>query len=96
MLLRGAALACLLASQTSCAGKTVVRTETVEAKVPVIVSVDERLTKAAAEPKVPAGQLTNDDLVETIKALQAWGRGMVKQLVEIAGLVPTGHVPVKP
>lgn len=88
MLLRGAALACLLASLTSCAGKTVVRTETVEVKVPVTVPVEARLTKVPPEPKVPAGTLINDDLVEAIKALQAWGRGLAKQLGEIAGLVP--------
>lgn len=86
MLLRGAALAFLLASLTSCAGKEIVRTQTVEVKVPVTVPVDERLTNVAPEPKVPAGQLVNDDMAEVIKALQAWGRGLAKQLREIAGL----------
>lgn len=89
MLLRGAALACLLASLTSCASKPpIVRTETVTVETPVIVGVPAELTRAPAEPQVPAGELTNDDLAGVIKALQAWGRGLVGQLREIAGLVP--------
>jgi hypothetical protein len=61
----------------------------------VTVPVEKRLTDVPAEPKVPAGTLTNDDLVEAIKALQAWGRGLAKQLGEIAGLVPAEGVDVE-
>ena len=87
MLRRGAALACLLVSLTSCANKPIVRTETVEVKMPVIVEVPRELTRTAPEPQLPA-DATNDDLADYVDALKAWGRGMVKQLQEIAGLAP--------
>lgn len=88
MLLRGAVLACLLASLASCANKPIVRTETVEVKVPVVVGVPATLTAVRPEPTLPAGEVTNDDMVQLIDALKAWGRGMVGQLREIAGLAP--------
>ena len=89
MLLRGAAIACLLASLTSCAAKApIVRTETVTVETPVIVGVPAELTRVAPEPKLPPGELTNDDLAGVVKALQAWGRGLAGQLREIAGLAP--------
>jgi hypothetical protein len=90
MLLRGAALACLLASLTSCASEApIVRTQTVTVEKPVIVAVDPKLTTVTPEPALPARELTNDDLAAAIKALQAWGRGLAGQLREIAGLAPS-------
>lgn len=88
MLQRGGALACLLALLTSCASKPVVRTETVEVKVPVIVGVPAKLTRVPSEPRLPAGEVTNDGLAEYVDALRAWGRGLAGQLREIAGLAP--------
>lgn len=84
---RGLALACLLLSLTACASKPqTVRTETVTVERPVIVAVPARLTEVPAEPKVPAGELLNEDLADHVDALRAWGRGMARQLREIAGL----------
>ncbi len=90
MLLHGAALACLLVSLSSCASKPVVRTETVEVKVPVLVALDKKLTAVPAEPQLPAGELENDDLAVLIDELRAWGRGLAGKLRKIEGLQPKG------
>lgn len=84
------ALACILLSLTSCASKPAVRTETVEVAVPVIVAVPGDLTEVSAEPVLPDGEIVNDDLVEYIEALRAWGRGLAGKLREIDGLAPGG------
>lgn len=83
---RGAALAFLLLSLTSCASKPIVRTETVTVERPVIVGVPAELVRVPAEPALPPGNLTNDDLADMIDRLRAWGRGMAGQLRKIGGL----------
>lgn len=85
----GAACLFLVGSLTSCASKPIVRTETVEVERPVIVGVPAELTRTPPEPQLPVGAISNDDLADYVDALKAWGRGMVKQLQEIAGLAPT-------
>ena len=89
-LLHGGALAFLIPLLVACAAsKPVVRTETVTVDRPVIVAVPAELTRVAPEPVLPAGPITNDDLADTIKRLQAWGRGLAGQLRKIGGLVPS-------
>lgn len=60
-LLSGAALSCLTASLLGCAGKPLVRTETVEVDRPVVVALDARLTAPVDDAPIPA-RLTNDGL----------------------------------
>lgn len=86
---RGAALLCLTLSLTACAGKELVRTETVEVKVPVLVALDPALTTVEPEPDLPAGAVTNDDVGNLIDALRAWGRGLAGKLTQIADLQPS-------
>jgi hypothetical protein len=90
MLRRGAVLLSLTACLASCASDPVVETRTVEVEVPVIVGVPRALTDVPAEPVLPPGRLTNDDLAAHVDALRAWGRGLAGKLREIAGLVPDG------
>ena len=70
----------------ACASKPVVRTETVEVKVPVITPVPAELTRVQPEPTLPAGEVTNEDLVELIGQLRAWGRDANARLRKIAEL----------
>lgn len=88
MLRCGAALVFLMPWLTSCAssGKPIVRTETVEVAVPVIVAVPRELTSVPPEPVLPAGPLVNEDLANDRDAWQSWGRGLACQLWRIAGL----------
>lgn len=88
MLRRGAALLFLGVWLTACASNPPVETRTVEAKVPVIVTVPPALTDVPAEPKLPAGDVTNDDAADYVDALKAWGRGLAGKLRKIAGLAP--------
>lgn len=87
MLQRGAAVLCLLLSLTACASRPAVRTETVEVRVPVVVSVPDELVAQEPEPRaerLPPGQtscppgappaLANCDLLDLIDRLKAWGR----------------------
>ena len=76
---------------TSCAGKAIVRTETVTVEKPVIVGVPAELTRTASEPALPAGTIDNDDLADHIDALRAWGRDMASRLSKIAGLAPVAQ-----
>lgn len=85
--LRGAASVFLLLSLTACAG-TAVRTETVTVEKPVIVAVPSELTRIPPPPVLPAGPLTNDDIIEDREAWRAWGLGLAEQLRKIAGLAP--------
>lgn len=88
-LLRGAALSCLLLSLGACASnEPLIRTETVEVKVPVLVRLDPKLTAVPPEPDLPAGAATNDDLSNLVDALRAWGRGLAGKLREIEKLQP--------
>ena len=59
--LSGAAPLFLLLSLTACAGKPLVRTETVYVDRPVSVAVDARLTAGVPEAVLPA-RAKNDDL----------------------------------
>jgi hypothetical protein len=84
----GAVSAFLILSLSSCAGKAIVRTDTVTVEKPVIVGVPAELTRTAPEPVLPAGPIDNADLADHIDALRAWGRDMALRLAKIAGLVP--------
>jgi len=78
--------------QLGCASKEpLVRTETVEVKVPVYVRLDPKLTAVPAEPDLPAGPVTNDDIASLVDALRAWGRDMAGKLRKIEGLQPKGQ-----
>lgn len=90
---RGAALLCLALSLTACAGKELVRTETVEVKVPVFVALDPALTAVDPEPDLPPGAVTNEDVGNLVDALRAWGRAAYGKLARIAELQPQGPVP---
>lgn len=61
--------------------------------MPVITPVPAELTRVPPEPKLPAGEVTNEDLAELIEQLRAWGRGMAGQLREISGLEPADPQP---
>lgn len=92
--LSGAALLCLAGSLTACKTcEPIVRTETVEVKVPVLVALDPKLTAVEAEPKLPTGRITNADLVDDRDAWRAWGRGLAGKLREIEGLQPKDGAP---
>ncbi|MDQ8050708.1 hypothetical protein [Luteibacter sp.] len=89
LLLRGAALLSLPLLCVACKTcEPVVRTETVEVKVPVLVRLDPKLTARPAEPRLKAGPVTNDDLANLIDELRAWGRGLAGKLAKIEGLQP--------
>lgn len=48
--------------------------------------VPAELTRVAPEPTLPAGPITNEDLVELIGQLRAWGRDANARLRKIAEL----------
>lgn len=52
----------------------------------MIVAVPAGLTAVPAEPVLPAGELTNEDLAADRDAWRAWGRDLANKLREIAGL----------
>lgn len=85
-LLLGGALACPIALLPACATKPIVRTETVEVKVPVIVPVPAELTRPAREPKLPDGEITNEDMAEFAEQLKAALRDANSRLRKIAEL----------
>lgn len=72
-----------------CANKPIVRTETVEVKVPVLVPLDKRLTEEVAEPKLAPGIVQNNDLADFIDAWRAALRLANRKLREIAGVQPS-------
>lgn len=91
-------LLCLLPWLTSCSHNGPVRTETVEVKVPVLVTLDPALTTREPEPAPPArrckdaaGRATvcNGVLAEAIDALRAWGRRGWARVDAIRALQPT-------
>lgn len=84
---------CLILSCGACATKPIVRTETVEVKVPVYVAIDQRLTTQEAEPKLAGNVVTNDDLAAYVDALKAWGRAAYGKLAKIAELQPQDSAP---
>ena len=91
-------LACLLLSLTSCSRTPIVRTETVEVPVPVLVPLKPDLTAQVPEPAYPPrrcvdpvnGRATvcNGDVADYIDALRAWGRGGFSKLRAILELQP--------
>lgn len=90
-LLRGAALLSLTLLLGACASKEpLIRTETVEVKVPVLVRLDPKLTTVPPEPDLPAGPVTNDNVASLVDALRAWGRDMAGKLRRIEALQPKG------
>ena len=86
---RGLLLPFLLAF-TACSSSRgpLVRTETVEVKVPAPVQVSATLTAVPVEPAAPApacvdrGQptLCNEQAASWLSDLRAWGRGLAEQL----------------
>lgn len=81
----GAALACLLALLTACAGNPVIQTRTITVHDPVIVAVPAPLTKPVNAPALPDNP-TNADLAHAyLMALQAIADANAK-LQQIAGL----------
>lgn len=73
----------------ACASREpLIRTETVEVKVPTYVALDKKLTAVPDEPDLPAGPVTNDDVASLVDALRAWGRDMAGKLREIEKLQP--------
>lgn len=65
--------------------------------MPVYVALDPKLTAAPHEPAAPPARcrdargrttVCNTDTLTYIDQLRAWGRGMVGQIKEIAGLQP--------
>lgn len=93
-LLHGGALLCLVLSLTACKTcEPIVRTETIEVKVPTYVALRADLMRVEPEPVKPSGTITNADLVDDRDAWRAWGRGLAEQLRKIAELQPKGAVP---
>lgn len=88
LLLLGGALAFHALSLTACANKPIVKTETVEVERPVIVDVPAELTRQEPEPRLPDGELTNDDLADMIERLRAWGRLGWCRVEQVANLGP--------
>lgn len=86
----GAALLFLILLSTGCASKPAVETRTIEVEVPVIVGVPAPLTDVPAEPVLPAGRVSNEDLANYVDGLRAWGRGLAGKLRKIAGLAEVG------
>lgn len=72
---------------TACASDPAVRTETVEVKVPVVVSVPDALVEQEPEPQLPA-EVVNEDLAELIEQLKAWGRQGWCRIERIGNLGP--------
>ena len=89
---------CLLLWLTASCAKPLVRTETVEVQVPVVVALDPALTTPAPEPALPRractdpangkATLCNGTLPDYVDALRAWGRGLEAQLAAILALQP--------
>ena len=91
-------LVCLASLLVACGPKPAIVKETqfVDRVVETQVALDPRLTTTRKEPapppakcvvsgfKVPCGR----DVANYIDELRTWGRGMHKQLAEIAGLQP--------
>ena len=106
MLPRILMLVCLASLLSSCGPvKTPppdVRTEVVEVKQASYVALSPGLLRTVPEPDAPQRRcrdtraqptVCHRDELNYIDALRAWGRGLVKQVKEIAGLQP--QVPQK-
>lgn len=87
-LLIGLAALCLLPSLTGCASKPAVRTETVEVKVPVTVSVPDELVEQEAEPRLAPDPVLGEDLADFVERLKAWGRQGWCRVERIGNLGP--------
>lgn len=72
----------------ACASKPAVRTETVEVKVPVIVSVPDALVEQEPEPQLPPDPVFGEDLADFIERLKAWGRQGWCRVERIGNLGP--------
>jgi len=85
----GALLACLMLSLTACgATRQIVKTETVEVKVPVYVPLPRAMTEEEAEPAVPAAGATTEALVQYLEDVRAWGRRGWGKVREIRAVQP--------
>lgn len=94
----GLALLCLLLLLTACAATPprpqLVSTETVEVATPTPVAVEAAMTTAPPMPVLPAGELSNDDLVEHIESLRSYGCGLIVMLGKVADVHGSGAQPV--
>jgi len=97
-------LAGLLLSLTACSGqRQIVRTETVEVKVPVYVPLPGALTALDAEPPPPPRRCTdpqaglptvcNKDAADYLEAVRAWGRAGWGRVADIGKLQPAEPQP---
>lgn len=87
MLLSGLAALCLLLSLTAC-GSRPVRTEIVEVKVPVTVSIPDEMVEQEEEPRLPPGQVDGEDLADIVERLKVWGRQGWCRVERMANLGP--------
>lgn len=56
--------------------------------MPVIVSVPEQLVAQEDEPRLPAGEVTGEDLADFAERLKAWGRQGWCRVERIGNLGP--------
>lgn len=98
MLKHGPALLCLLLLLTACAATPprplLVSTETVEVATPTPVAVEAAMTTAPPMPALPAGALSNEDLVNHIEDLRSYSCGLVAMLGKVADVHGEGAQPV--
>ena len=98
MLKHGPALLCLLLLLTACAATpsrpALVSTETIEVATPTPVAVDAAMTTAPPMPELPAGELSNEDLIEHIESLRTYGCGLIVMLGKVADVHGDGARPV--
>lgn len=87
--MRGCALLCLALWLTGCAPRQVVRTETVEVKVPVHVALPAELTTPVDEPDLPAGPVAGQDVSDLVTALRVALRLANAKIQTIGAMQPT-------
>ena len=85
---RGPVLGFLLLSLTACATDPVIETREVQVEVPVYVALPSDLTEVPAEPRLPDGEVSNEDLADLIERLQAWGRDLASKLRAVREVQP--------
>ena len=86
--LLGLLLSCLTLLLTGCASTQVVKTETVEVKVPVFVALPSELTNSVLVPYLAAGPATNDAIVDLCERRAVALRLANDQLSKILSLQP--------
>lgn len=90
----GPALLFLLLLLSACAATPprpqLVSTETIEVATPTPVSVEAAMTTPPPMPELPAGELSNEDLVEHIEDLRSYACGLVAMLGKVADVHGAG------